>query len=198
MKSLAVTFFTAIAIISLALIFDVTSSDGVTTASGRVGKTILTRDSQGRVTSELTFAIDGKKWEETVMKQLSYYDNKIETVTYKKADGVWNASSKVVTETEGGKPVRSTFFQASQSGKWIVIAEQKADDLSNNEVVDDLVFDSAGNLVMKATYAYRDGQKVGLQKEEYGYENNKQKMKVFYAWNGNSWSKTVSAKVVAE
>lgn len=63
MKSLAVTFFTAIAIISLALIFDVTSSNGVTTASGRVGKTILTRDSQGRVTSELTFAIDGKKWE---------------------------------------------------------------------------------------------------------------------------------------
>ena len=179
MKSLAVTFFTAIAIISLALIFDVTSSDGVTTASGRVGKTILTRDSQGRVTSELTFAIDGKKWEEAVMKQLSYYDNKIETVTYKKADGVWNASSKVVTETEGGKPVRSTFFQASESGKWIVIAEQKADDLSNNDVVDDLVFDSAGNLVMKATYAYRDGQKVGLQKEEYGYENNKQKMKVF-------------------
>ncbi len=92
MKTLAITFFTAVAIVALALVCDVTTSAGSDDSKGLIGKTILSRDSKGRVTSELTIAIDGKKWQETFMKQLSYYDNKIEAVTYKKVDGSWLAS----------------------------------------------------------------------------------------------------------
>lgn len=198
MKTLAITFFTAIAIIGIALICDVASGKVSTEEAGLVGKTTITRDSRGRVISELTVAINGKEWQETSMKQLSYYDNKNEAVTYKKVDGAWMATSKVVTETSNGVPVCYSYFVSSPSGRWVEVAEQKADDLSSNDVVDDVVFDAEGNLVMKATYVYKDGERLGLQKEEYGYEDNTQKTRVFYAWNGDSWNKMVSAKVVAE
>ncbi len=103
-----------------------------------------------------------------------------------------------MTVTDGGEPVSSTFFEAAPSGRWNFVAEQKSDDLSSSDVVDDMVFDADGNLVMMATYAYRDGVKVGLRKEEYGYDDNKQKTRVLYAWSGDSWSRAVSTKVVAE
>lgn len=198
MKSLAITFFTAIAIVGIALICDVASGKVSTEENGLVGKTTITRDSRGRIISELTVAINGKEWQETSMRQLSYYDNKNEAVTYKKVDGSWMATSKVVTETSNGVPVSLSYFVSSPSGRWVEVAEQKADDLSSNDVVDDVVFDADGNLVMKATYVYKDGERLGIQKEEYGYEDNTQKTRVFYAWNGDRWSKTVSAKVVSE
>lgn len=198
MKTLAITFFTAIAIVGIALICDAASGKTSTEEAALVGKTIVTRDDYGRVISELTLAINGKEWEEAEMRQYSYYDNKSEAVTYKKVDGAWAATSKVVTVTANGMPVSLAYFSSTPRGEWNEVAEQKADDLSCDEVVDDLVFDANGNLVMKATYLYNEDGKVGLDKEEYGYEANSQKTRVQYAWNGNSWIKTVSSKVVAQ
>ncbi len=198
MKTLAVTFFTAIAIVCVAIVCDMASGRNTTEDSGLVGKTILTHDSEGRITSELTIAINGKEWQETSMKQLSYYDNKVEAVTYNKVNGAWTAASKVVTESVNGEPANSTYFEADPSGKWVAVAEQKGDDLSDDEVVDDMVFDAEGNLVMKATYVYKGDNKVGISKEEYGYEGSTQKSRVSYAWVGNAWNKTVSAKLIAE
>lgn len=198
MKTLVITFFTAIAIIGIALICDVASRNVSEQETGLVGKTVITRDTRGRVITELTMAISGKEWQETAMKQLSYYDNKNEAVSYKKVDGSWAATSKVVTETANGVPVNYTYFISSPSGRWVKVAEQQADDLSSNDVVDDIVFDENGNVVMKATYVYRNGEKLGIQKEEYGYEGDTQNTRVLYSWAGDSWSRTVSTKVVAE
>lgn len=198
MKTLAITFFTAVAIIGIALFCDYASSSITTDESSLVGRTTITRDSQGRVVSELTVAINGKEWQETAMKQLSYYDNKIEAVTYKKVDGAWIPTTKLVTETDGGMPVSYAYFSSAANGNWVELAQQKVDDLSSNDVVDDVVFDANGNIVMKATYVYHDGEKTGIEKEEYAYEGNTPKSRVSYAWSGSAWNKTLSAEYVAE
>lgn len=198
MKTLAITFFSAIAIIGVAMFFDMMSVRDNVSEDCLIGKTILTRDAAGRVTSELTIAINGKEWQETSMKQLSYYDNKTEIVTYNKVDGSWSAASKVVSAIVNGEPVSSTYYSATADGKWLAVAEQKEDDLSNSDVVDDLVFDADGNLIMKATYLYKGDSKIGLQKEEYGYEGSTEKTRVFYAWGENHWNKTLSSRIVVE
>ena len=199
MKTLAITFFTAIAIISVALACDYVSSTATSDANGLVGRTTVTRDSQGRVISELTVTIDGNEWRETSMKKLSYNDNKTEAVSYEKVDGSWVATSKVVTETAEGVAVSNTYYVASANGsKWEQVGRQMANDLSSSDVLDDYVFDADGNLVMKATYVYHDGQKLGIEKEEYSYTDNAPATRVSYAWNGDSWGRALAAEYVGE
>lgn len=198
MKTLAITFFTAVAIIGIALVCDYASTTISASDNALVGRTTITRDSQGRVVSEVTVAINGKEWQETAMKQLSYYDNKTEAVTYKKVDGVWIPTSKLVTETEDGMPVSYAYFTSAPNGSWIELAQQQADDLSSSDVLDDVVFDANGNVVMKATYVYHNGERTGIEKEEYAYEGNTPKSRVSYAWSGNGWNKSLFSEYVAE
>lgn len=198
MKTLAVTFFTAIAIIALALVCDMAARN-FASDNALVGKTTVTRDAYGRVVSELTVAFDGNEWRETTMRKLSYYDGQNEAVSYEKVDGLWVATSKVVTETLNGQPVSFTYYVASPNGsKWDRVAKQMANDLSSSDVLDDYVFDADGNLVMKATYVYRDGEKLGISKEEFSYQDNTPTSRVSYAWNGDSWDKALSSDFVGE
>lgn len=196
MKTLAVTFLSAIAIICAAIICDSLTNESCDEDACLVGKTIVSRDIYGRVTNELTLAINGKEWRETSMKQVSYSDNKVETTTYDKVNGTWVPVSRLVSVSVNGVDATKTYYEADAAGHWSIAANFDEADLSNDDVVDDLVFDANGNIVMQATYVYNGDKRVGLQKEEYEYEGNSQVRRTSYSWGADQWRKDLSSKLI--
>lgn len=199
MKTLAITFISALTIICVALAFDKSSAAGPAGDGCLVGKTIVTHDALGRVCNELTLTTNGKEWEETMMRRTSYDGDNVEAVTYKRKDGDWQATTKM-TFSKAGETLACTAVAVMETdGEWRQVAKRDLTDLSDGDgLVDDMVFDSKGNLIMKATYVYESGRKVGLDKEEYTYNDGRARQRTSYSWDDGAWQRQVVANVVTK
>lgn len=199
MKTLAVTFISALAIICIAITYDKSAAANDSGRDFLVGKTIVTHDSQGRPISELTLTARGNAWEETMMKRTSYDGPAIESVVYTKTNDGWKASTRQTYVNTGGVLVCTSISRMASDGEWDVQIARDVEDLSDgDDHLDDMEFDSRGNLVMKATYVYNGDSRVGLQKEEYFYDGGKMSQTTSYSWDGGSWQKQMVSNLVEE
>lgn len=201
MKTLAITFAFALAIISLAIYKGSVNSSA--TVNYDNGRTIITYDAMGRVVSELSMITDGKKWKETTLRQTKYNGQFAETTTYVKRNTAhgeaWIAASRQVCEIACGKSAYVVRYESLKDDKWAVEAERASNDLAaESDIVDDLVFDDKGNLVMKATYKWDEDGKKGLQMEEYQYDNNEYMRLVSYAWSNDGWEKKAVSNIIVK
>lgn len=199
MKTLAITFISALTIICVALAFDKSSATDATGDGCLVGKTIVTHDALGRICNELTLTTNGKEWEETMMRRTSYDGDNVETVTYRRQDGDWQATTKMTFAKTGEALVCTSAAVMEADGEWHRMAQRDLTDLGDDAgLVDDMVFDSKGNLVMKATYVYENGRKVGLSKEEFTYNGGRARQRTSYSWDDGAWQRQVVANVVTK
>ena len=192
MKTLVITFMSAIAIVVAALTYDMITSDG-NANDHLVGKTIVSHDSLGRPVNLLTLTTTGKEWKETMMKQNTYNGNSVTSATYIKENGNWVATTKFTYDNVDGTLALTKIEQMTPDGNWATQAEIDLADLSEDDgMMNDMVFDADGNLVMNATYLYKGDNRTGIQKEEYTYEGSQMKRTTSYSWgeNGN-WQKQI-------
>lgn len=199
MKTLATTFALATAIIIGAIAYSNSNSNASEMEVYNNGRTIVSHDALGRIVSELDVVADGKEWNETTLRQTTYEDNTAETVTYIKENGMWVAKTRQISEMSNGTISNVIRYDMSIDGRWVVKGEMPTNDLSQeSSIVDDMMFDAQGNLVMKATYQYDNDGKHGLEKDEYVYVNGERKRTVSYTWNDNAWQKTSVNNIVSK
>lgn len=199
MKTLAITFVSALLIVGAALLYD--NMKGVETTEGEimVGKTVVTYDATGRAVNELTLTTNGKEWKETMMKQMSYTGGTVETATYVKNEGEWVATARMTYENVEGTLALTKVERMGADGQWSTQAEIDLADLSDDEgMMNDMVFDASGNLIMNATYVYDEQGRRGIQKEEYDYEQDRLKRRVSYEWGEEGdWQKQLVSNLMA-
>ena len=200
MKTLAVTFLTAAAIVIAALAYDKATNTNSLNNDIMIGKTIVTHDAAGRPVNQITLTTNGKQWEETMMKQTTYEGDSVKTATFSKQDGQWVATTMSTYTNVEGTLILARIEYAAPNGKWATQAELNTDDLSeDNGLLNDIVFDANGTLVMNATYIYDNGNRKGLQKEEYQYSDNKISQTVSYTWEEDGeWQKHIVANQLAK
>lgn len=200
MKTLALTFISAAAIVGAALIYDKATTSESFEQNIMIGKTIVTHDAAGRPVNQITLTTNGKEWEETMMKQTSYEGDEVKTATYCKQDGQWVATTKTTFANVGGTLTISRIEKMTPDGQWKTQAEIDLADLSDdNGLLNDIVFDENGNLIMNATYVYDNGARQGLQKEEYQYNNDQISQTVSYSWDPDGkWQKQMVSNLLAK
>ena len=78
---------------------------------------------------------------------------------------------------------QSSVSVASPEEDWVKSIEARLASLSAEaDVVDDLVFDAEGNIIMSATYKWQDNAKKGVNKYEYAYNNGSLSQVTSYVW----------------
>ena len=189
MKNVVITFALAIVIIGAALAYN-SNAAGHEVASYKQTRTVVVSDNTGRTVEVLTKEIDGGKWVETKKQSLKYSDGNVETVSYLKQGDEWSPVEKEVSYLCEGNVISATHY-VMDNGVWSVGSVDDYADLSaGTDVVDDMVFDKDGNLVIKSTYKWSGDVKTGLSREDYEYANGKCSRTISYAWNNGGWEKT--------
>ncbi|MBQ3634919.1 MAG: hypothetical protein II951_04805 [Bacteroidales bacterium] len=81
--------------------------------------------------------------------------------------------------------------------KWSEAIEARLASLAEEtDVVDDLVFDNNGHVVMSATYCWSGESKNGMDKKVFDYDDNGNlKSVTSYAWSGNDWKKEATRNI---
>lgn len=196
MKQLAITFGVALAIILGTMIYG-TFSEPQAQLSLRQTKTVLTLDEQQRPITAVTYAAQGDKWVPVAKTETSYGDLENESIDYLMSNCEWTPQRREVAESVCGIELGKRLYQMGADGAWQLTAQRSSDDLSLDDgLVDDVVFDTQGRVVMKATYAWDATSKVGLQKTEYNYEGGRTKEVTSYVWSGADWRKDAISQVV--
>lgn len=195
MKNVVITFALAIVVIGAAVAYNSLAAENEV-ANYKQTRTVVVNDNTGRVIEVLTKEVDGEKWVETKKQAMTYADGKVETVSYLKEDGDWSPVEKVVSYLCKGNVLSATHYTL-EGGVWNVGRVDDYADLSaNSDVVDDMVFDKDGNLVMKSTYLWDGNAKKGVSREDYEYANGKCSRSISYVWNNGTWEKTVVSDIL--
>lgn len=86
---------------------------------------------------------------------------------------------------------------AVTEANWSEAVEARLASLAEeSDIVDDLIFDANGHVLMLATYSYQGNVKSGMDKKEYDYDDKGNLRGVTtYAWNGNDWKKSAASAV---
>ena len=197
MKNLIFTFGLAIAIIGGAIAVD--TIFGTDSENCKLCKTVIEKDAKGRVTQEITLTADDKAWVETSKKETEYTPSFIETISYVKKGEEWVATDREISSVRMGLVTSVSTFAKACDGSWVKTSERDLNNLSSDlDLVEDLVFDANGNLIMKATYEWTENGKSGISKEEYEYAQGETNKVTSYNWNGRSWEMATISSVVAK
>jgi hypothetical protein len=192
MKHLTITFGLAVGLICAAMWYNKTQSNDMEAGTATIAKTIVETDAEGNVTSELTMVISGNRWVEKSKKEISYAQGCRTELNFDYVNGIWVEVSKVVKMYGEYETLNNEVCYAMSNKEWIEKGNKTYTDLSlDNGLLEDLVFDKDGNLIMSATYEWNDNAKnKGVNKVEYVYDGNGMPCRMIsYAWDGESWSK---------
>jgi hypothetical protein len=193
MKHLTITFGLAVGLICMVILYNKSQSNELEAGTTTIAKTIVETDANGNVTSELTMVIAGNRWVEKTKKMMSYGQGCKTEVNYEFNDGKWVEVSKVVKLYNAEEVLNNEVMYAMANQIWVEIEKRSYDDLStDSDVMEDLVFDKDGNLIMCATYMWNGSVKdKGVNKTEYVYDGGGAPCRqISYDWKNDSWHKS--------
>ena len=193
MKHLTITFGLAVGLICMVILYNKSQSNELEAGTTTIAKTIVETDANGNVTSELTMVIAGNRWVEKTKKMMSYEQGRKTEVNYEFNDGKWVEVSKVVKLYNAEEVLNNEVMYAMANQVWVETEKRSYDDLSaDSDVMEDLVFDKEGNLIMCATYMWNGSVKdKGVNKTEYVYDGSGAPCRqISYNWKNDSWHKS--------
>lgn len=191
MKNLAIVFGVALAIVLGTMIYGYHGGPSATPANAcRVTRTVLTLDEQSRPVAAVVYQQQDGEWVPVAKTETTYDGQTSEATTYELRNCEWTPVARTVSESACGIELAKRTYQMTPGGEWQLTYQRQSDDLALDDgLFDDVLFDAHGHVLMKATYAWDDNGKVGLEKTEYQYDGDDPTQSVSYSWNGSGWNK---------
>lgn len=197
MKKLIITFTLSIGIICAIVFYNIYKGDDATSEVTFI-KTLVQNDSVGRPSVTLTLELVDNKWIESELSEKFYDESSTTTIISAFVNGNWEKREKIIEDYYNGQVQGKTIYKPLNDEWKFESKVNLTDDLSkDNGIFHDIVFDMYGNLIMDATYMWNDKNNIGLNKEEYIYdENEKMIQKISYVWQNNQWQKNLVADLL--